>query len=342
MKWFERSVKGQENGTKELKVLEPPILYAETQNIIRKIETFFQSDFIAYWGSFSSSMASNDVIVLNEILKKKKQSDQLYLFIKSSGGSGKVALRMIHLLRSFYQRIIILAPMECASAATMLALGADVIKMGPLSFLTAIDTSITHDLSPVDTDEDLVSVNQNELDRVLKLWNVERRNKEQNPYKELYKYIHPLVFGAVDRASSLSIKLTNEILSYHMNNHKKINSISNHLNAEYPSHGYPITSKEAKAIGLNIEPLEEEIHESLIELNNLYSEMAQRAYTDYDEYRYHDNQIMAILESEEMQIFYQRNKDMIWRKEDKQWVTANDQSSWMKIEGGQKRPFYIR
>ncbi|PHN08448.1 Clp protease/crotonase-like domain-containing protein [Flavilitoribacter nigricans] len=342
MKWFERSLKESENGTSEIRLLEPPVLYEQTQKIIRKIEDFYQSDFIAYWGSNSSSMSTSDVIVLNEILKKKKQNGQLFLFVKSPGGSGKVALRMIHLLRSFYKRIVVLAPVECASAATMLALGADVIKMGPLSYLTAIDTSVTHDLSPVDADDDLVSVSQNELDRVLKLWNVERREKEQNPYKDLYKYIHPLVFGAVDRASSLSIKLTNEILGYHMEDEEKINSISNHLNAEYPAHGYPITAREAAALGLNIETLEEEIHEHLIELNNLYSEMAQRAYTDYDEYRYHDNQIMAILESEDRQIFYQRNKDMIWRKEDKQWISANDQSSWIKVEKDQKRPFYIR
>lgn len=57
-----------------------------------------------------------------------------YLYVKSTGGSGKVALRLIHLLRSVYDELIVLAPGECASAATMLALGADRIKMGPISY----------------------------------------------------------------------------------------------------------------------------------------------------------------------------------------------------------------
>ncbi|MEN0051002.1 MAG: hypothetical protein AAF806_28315, partial [Bacteroidota bacterium] len=147
----------------KLKIIEPPTLFEETQEIVKKIADYYKHDFISYWGAYNSNIASNDVIVFNEILKHRK-SDKLYLFVKSSGGSGKASLRLIHLLRSAYKEIIALVPMECASAATMLVLGTDLIKMGPLSFLTAIDTSITHDLSPVDVDGDRVKVNQNELD----------------------------------------------------------------------------------------------------------------------------------------------------------------------------------
>lgn len=325
-----------------INVLEPPILFDKTQEIITAVMEYYgNADFISYWGAYNSSISSNDVIAFNNIISNK-QSDHLFLFVKSSGGSGKVSLRLIHLLRSVYQKITVLVPMECASAATMLALGADCIKMGPLSFLTAIDTSITHDLSPVDKDDDRVSVNQNELDRVLKLWNKEKGHLAKNPYKELYKYIHPLVFGSVDRASSLSIMLTNEILSYHMDDDEQINKISSHLNSEYPSHGYPITAKAASDLGLNIEPLEFEVNAKLIELSNLYSEMAQRAYTDYDEYKFHDNQIFTIIESQNKQIYYQKNLDKIWRKEDQIWVNANDKSSWVKIEDGERSVFYIR
>ena len=342
MSWIENIFNTkQENNIAPVDIIDPPVLYKSTQKIIKSVKSFYKSDFIAYWGASNSSISSNDVIVFHEILKKKK-SNRLCLFVKSSGGSGKASLRLIHLLRSIYEEITVLVPVECASAATMLALGADKIKMGPLSYLTAIDTSITHNLSPLDSDGDEVSVNQNELDRVIKLWNQEKREKDKNSYKELYKYIHPLVFGSVDRASSLAIKLTNEILSYHMDDADKISSISNHLNSEYPSHGYPITAREAKKIGLNVSSLEENIHQELIELNHLYSEMSQRAYTDYNEYKYHDNQILTVVETEGIQIFYQKNKDSTWRKDDKQWVTTNDRSSWMKVDNGVKKVFYIR
>ena len=61
-----------------------------------------------------------------------------------------------------------------------------------------------------------------ELSRVVKLWKNNERPNDENPYKELYKYIHPLVFGAVDRASSLSLKICREILRYHFEDEQKI------------------------------------------------------------------------------------------------------------------------
>ena len=89
----------------------------------------------------------------------------------------------------------------------MIALGADEIHMGLLAYLTAVDTAITHSLSPVDTYNNLVSVSQDELTRVINLWRVEANEQDSNPYQSIFKYVHPLVIGAVDRASSLSIKL---------------------------------------------------------------------------------------------------------------------------------------
>lgn len=242
------------------------------------------------------------------------------------------------------QRLEELAPLNCASAATMLALGANEIVMGPLSYLTAVDTSMTHNLSPLDVNKDNVSVGQNELDRVLKLWNKEVGTEgiKQNPYKSLYKYIHPMVFGAVDRASSLSIKLTNEILSYHTRDKEKIAEISNHLNSDYPSHSYPITYLEAKGIGLNVVLIDEKLNNDLLKLNNLYSEMAQLCYTDYNEYKYHNNKIYTIMEALGKQIYYQTDKDFVWRKEDQSWITTDDNSCWRIRQSNKIENFHIR
>ena len=136
--------------------------------------------------------------------------------------------------------------------------------MGPLSYLTAVDTSLEHDLSPLDHTNQLVAVSNDEVDRVIRLWkeaagsppparaakSVRRLAKalrlrrtppagtipmgapgdaslksasdgvatadSVNPYQELYKYLHPLVIGSLDRASSLSLMLCREILGYHM------------------------------------------------------------------------------------------------------------------------------
>lgn len=331
-----------------LEIKKPPVLFSETQELIKGIKALIpDGDFISYWTSSNSRMSSNDLVVFYKLLKDRIKTDTLYLFVKSDGGSGKTALRVIHLLREYYKNIIALVPLECASAATMLVLGADEIRMGPLAYLTAIDTSITHDLSPLNKFNDRVSVSQNELDRVIRLWESKKQNQDLNPYNNLYEHIHPLVFGSVDRASSLSIKLTTEILSYHLDDIEEAKRISNHLNSDYPSHSYPITIKEAEKIGLNALSMDKSINDMLIRINELYSESAQKAYTDYDQANYHDNEILSIIEILDEKIYYQKDKDWHYRAEEKRWIPLNDESSWRRMERNQDNEetnsiFFIR
>ena len=324
----------------------PPKLFRETQKIIQRIERQLGHAFLTYWNSPNGSVCQDDVIGFYEILRKLGKKRTLVLFIKSDGGTGRASLRIVNLLRQHTDRLIVAIPLECVSAATMMALGADEIRMGPLAYLSAVDTSITHDLSPIDKDNDRVSVSQNELTRIINLWRKEARTNSANPYQSLFQYVHPLVIGSVDRASSLSIRLCKEILSYHMSNEKKAERISSVLNASYPAHTYPITLKEARRIGLPAKPLDSTVNDLLIQLNELYSEMGQRATTDFDQQHYHDNEILNIIEGRDIQVFYQVDKDWHYREQERRWISMNDKSSWHKIlpkHGGMEESiFHIR
>lgn len=310
----------------------PPILFERTQKVIRQIEAKIGEPFITYWNSPDGSICANDVTGLFGILRNLGKVKRLSLFVKSDGGSGQASLRMVHLLRQFVTQFTALVPLECSSAATMLALGADRILMGPLAHLSAVDTSLTHDLSPIDRDNDRVSVSQDELHRVVRLWQKEGDTDDSNPYQSLFAYVHPLVIGAVDRSSALSTKLCVEILSYHLKDKKKANRISNILNSEYPSHSYPITLREARRIGLKAETLSEDVNQLLFELHETYAEMGQRAATDFDERNSHNNSILNIIEGKGLQIFFQNDKDWHYRIEERRWVTLNDKSCWRKAE----------
>lgn len=310
----------------------PPVLFAKTQGIVEKIEKMLGAPLITYWNSSNGSICSNDVIGLYGVLKGIGRVDRLVMFIKSTGGFGEASLRMVHLLRQATRELSVLIPLECESAATMLALGADQIFMGPLAQLSAVDTSLTHDLSPIDRDNDRVKVSQDELSRVVRLWREQAGSEKDNPYESLYGHVHPLVIGAVDRASALSTRLCIDILSYHMDDRKKAQEISNALNASYPSHSYPITIREAQRIGLDVKPLDEGINGLLLELNEVYSEMGQKASTDFDEGNSHDASILNILEGRGLQIFFQNDKDWHYRNEERRWVTLNDNSCWRKAE----------
>lgn len=310
----------------------PPVLFEKTQVIVDEIEKALGTRLITYWNSTNGSICSNDVIGLYGVLKGIGKVDRLGMFIKSAGGFGEASLRMVHLLREAARELSVLIPLECESAATMLALGADRIFMGPLAQLSAVDTSLTHDLSPIDRDNDRVKVSQDELSRVVRLWREQAGSKGENPYESLYAHVHPLVIGAVDRASALSTRLCVDILSYHMTDQKKAQEISNALNASYPSHSYPITIREAQRIGLAVQPLDPTINGLLLELNEVYSEMGQKASTDFDERNSHDASILNIIEGRGLQIFFQNDKDWHYRTEERRWVTLNNNSCWRKAE----------
>jgi len=303
-----------------------------TQPVIKRLSTVIGEPVLTYWNSKSGSICQNDVIGLYALLRNTGKLPRMSLFVKSDGGSGQASLRMVNLLRQYVDQLTVLAPFECQSAATMLALGADRILMGPLAQLSAVDTSLTHDLSPIDRDNDRVSVSNDELLRVIRLWTEQARDSTANPYQALFPFIHPLVIGAVDRSSALSTRICEEILSYHMKDAKQTSEISNILNSGYPSHSYPITLREAKRIGLKVETMSENVNSMLFELNEIYSEMGQSATTDFDERNQHDNSILNIMETTGLQIYYQIDKDWHYRKEERRWVALNDKSSWRKAE----------
>lgn len=79
-------------------------------------------------------------------------------------------------------------------------------------------------------------------------------------------------------------------------------------------------------------PMEQDVNDLLLELNKVYSEMAQVAITDYDEYSYHDNEVLNILETDDLQIYFQNDKDWKYFKEERRWQILNNESSWRKID----------
>src|SRR5947207_7240224 len=215
---------------RRVRIKTPPLLFDATQRVISRIQRSVDGAFLTYWTSTSGSVCDNDVMALHELLQALGPQKQLTLFVKSDGGSGMAALRLVHLMRRYAKKVTVVAPLNCASAATMLALGADTIQMGPLSFLTAVDTSLEHDLSPLDHTNNLVAVSHDEVERVIRLWRASSRGSSAvNPYQERYKYLHPLVVAALDRASSLSLMLCREILGYHTRDKQKADRISRRL-----------------------------------------------------------------------------------------------------------------
>lgn len=319
----------------EIKVKQPPVLFSKTQALIGQLSRRLGGPLVAYWNGPRGSVCHSDVVALYHVLERLGQHQTIHLFLKSDGGRGQVSLRLVNLLRQHCARLVALVPLECASAATMIALGADGIRMGPTAYLTAVDTSLNHALSPVDRDNDRVGVSLDELQRVIRLWREQQGQGQavpENAYKSLFEYVHPLVIGAVDRAESLSIMLCRELLAYHVTDAAKAEAIANALNGKYPSHSYPILLDEALKIGLAAERMPADVNALLLQLNACYSEMGQKATTDFDELHAHSNEIVNIWESDGAQLYFQQDKDWFYRAEERRWIALNDNSGWRRIE----------
>ncbi|MCC6985262.1 MAG: ATP-dependent Clp protease proteolytic subunit, partial [Anaerolineales bacterium] len=246
------------------KAKQPPILFDKTQKIIKDLTAKLGGTLVTYFNNPRGAVCHDDVLALFELLEKIGRQKTIYLFIKSSGGNGQASLRIVNLLRQYCDEIVAVIPLECASAATMITLGANEIHMGPMAYLTSVDTSLTHSLSPIDRDNDRVSVSLDELNRVVRLWQAQKADSNENPYQQLFQHVHPLVIGAVDRAESLSIMLCKELLAYHIKDEAVAERIASTLNSKYPSHGYPILFEEAKRIGLRVNHLPPEINSQLL------------------------------------------------------------------------------
>jgi hypothetical protein len=315
------------------RIKQPPVRFDRTQQLLAQLERAVGGPVVAYWNNPRGSVCHSDVVALHRLLEGREPFETVHLLIKSDGGDGQASLRFVNLLRRHCRRLVALVPLNCASAATMIALGADEIQMGPMAYLTAVDTSLTHDLSPLDRDNDRVSVSLDELKRVVRLWREQagpaaRARPDMNPYHALFPHVHPLVIGAVDRAESLSTMLCRELLSYHIADNRKVQRIATTLNSRYPSHGYPILLEEARRIGLQARPMDGRVNALLLELTAVYSEMGQKATTDFSEVRAHGNEIVNILEIAGRQVFYKLDKDWFYRAEERRWITMNDQSDW--------------
>jgi hypothetical protein len=299
--------------------------------VFRKLTARLDAPVVSYWNNPRGAVCHNDVIAINKMAENIGKRDDVYVFLKSDGGNGQASLRIVNVLREYFRNIHALVPLECCSAATMIALGANTIHMGPMSYLTAVDTSLTHDLSPIDRDNDRVSVSLDELKRVIRLWQQEKDDTSSNPYMKLFEYVHPLVIGAVDRADSLSTMLCREILMYHIADMSLVTQIADTLNMRYPSHSYPILKREARNLGLNVLDMDREVLDLLLELHHIYSEMGQKCTADQDETHSHTDEVVNIIESEGLLLYYEMDKDWFYRAEERRWITMNDSSGWRRV-----------
>ena len=256
-------------------------------------------------------MAPDIIRPFYEHVKSIGHIKQLDLVIYSAGGDTMVPWRLTSLIREHCERFCVIVPYRALSAATLLALGADEIVMGPMAELSPIDPSIGTPYNPPHPDnpnekkleipvEDLIGYFNLAKERV----GISDQTNLVQVFNKLVDRLHPLAIGAVHRSHSLIRLLAGRLLALHMKSKEesqRISKIVDDLAEKLFYHSYLINRHEAKELGLKVTEPSEKIENLIWELYLLYEkEMELGKYFDPSTYTIGKEQQVAIafIESE--------------------------------------------
>jgi hypothetical protein len=233
--------------------------YADRVPIIAEIERLRNSKVLCYLTSIRQNsvapMADDAVREMFDhlLLLPSRPVPQLDIFLCSNGGSGTVPWRLVSLFREFADKIAVLIPYKAYSAATMLALGADEIIMGPFGEMGPIDPSVANEFNPVDpATKQKISISVEDVVAyvgfIKETVGIRHEDELVRAIEVLAQNVHPLALGNVERFVSQSRLIARKILLTHMKGvaEHEIDEIIETLASKLYFHGHPINRKEGR------------------------------------------------------------------------------------------------
>lgn len=229
-----------------------------------RIETLRKRPLIVYATSprlGAGGKMSSDAVpeICEQITALPDNSRNVDLLIVSGGGDPMVAWRTISMLRERVDDIAVLVPYAAYSAATLLALGADEIIMHPFANLGPIDPQLDIQRKGKDGSPEIVHFGSEDMEGFLEFARSKVGLSDQANMLEVFKLFcaeaGPIPIGIATRSSQLSVQLGIKLLQArkHMGkDDRKAKAIVDRLNKKYFNHGYALSRKEAKDIGLKV------------------------------------------------------------------------------------------
>ncbi|MFH0847379.1 MAG: hypothetical protein V1894_04925 [Chloroflexota bacterium] len=210
---------------------------------------------------FAAQIALDLLPLFYSLLKNNGQIKELDLLVYSSGGQIDAPWALVNLIREFYDNLCVIVPSRAHSAATLIAIGADSIEMSPMGTLSPIDPQLMIKPAepgvPVRTGiEDIYGYYQL-IEEKLKL----DSTGKTEALKLLANRIGPEILGQTSRIRNEIRIIATNLLSLHMNDPQKIETIVSGLIEKLHSHQYMIGRKEASKFGLPVKNLDAETEE---------------------------------------------------------------------------------
>jgi hypothetical protein len=234
----------------------------DKKSLIQQIEGLRKSRVITYLtsdrqGPPNARIATDIVPIISKQLRAIGKTQNIDLFLYSSGGDTMVPWRLVSMIREYCDKFSVLVPYKAHSAATMISLGADEIVMSDLSELSPIDPSTANVFNPSDpqTPQNKIPIS---VEDVMAYFDLAKNKfgiksdvelaKIFNKFTESNPQIHPLALGNVNRIHNLIRLLAKQLLKSHKSPMSEIEmeKIVDYFTEKLYSHQYFIGRKEAK------------------------------------------------------------------------------------------------
>jgi hypothetical protein len=237
------------------------------KELIRKISSLRKSAVIAYVCSdrenspFAHARIAPDIIrpIYDHILalqSESKESGTLDLFIYSRGGDVSVPWTLVSMIREHYKTFNVLIPFRAHSAATMIAVGADNIIMGPKGELSPFDPTLSRLSQQIGAPPQHISVEDvsSYVDFIRERAGITDQAALAQCTNTLARQLQPLTLGSVNRMYSHIRLVAKKLLAARA---KKIDEergrvITEVLTEKIYSHGHSISRQEAIELGLQV------------------------------------------------------------------------------------------
>ena len=231
----------------------------------------------------TSQIGDDSVRPLVDHLRRMGHVERLDLFIYSRGGAIDVPWRLATALRQASDEWNILIPFRANSAATLLALGADAIVMGPQGELGPIDPSLTISRSVADPSQaqgtgfqDTISVE--DVMAYLRFASERAGLTDQvaltAPFTKLAERIDPVVLGNIHRTHSHIRDVARRMILSRREppGEQSMASIIETLAEKVYAHGHAFGFREANDAGLPVSQAENSIDDLMWKLLREYEE----------------------------------------------------------------------
>lgn len=211
-------------------------------------------------------------------IKSPKEQTALHMALHSSGGDIYSAYKIVNVLREYACELRIMVPLYAKSAATLLALGADEIIMGPQSELGPLDLPIEHPLvegirisaldgvRPIDVLARVateiaigeVGIRLRQEVRLGRKDSVELALRFASDYiTPIVAKLDPSVVNQCFRELGIAQTYGQDLLETYMlanqdNKEAEAERIAESLVWDYPAHEFAICFREAKKLGLKV------------------------------------------------------------------------------------------